>query len=185
MVRRHNLTVDHLHAATLRVTRFQFVYVLLFVVQTIVFHASKVITPELLLKRWYAAAGLAVVTTAVWLLARTKHTAGSIYHWAIGSLIVADIAFAAFNVYTQRGYASKSVFLFVIPIVLASVLISRSALFATALLAIIAYSTTVIAYFVRNFNEGYMSEMYAEIGFYSGLFIVIAGLLWATMHKHK
>lgn len=177
--------VDHLHSASLRVARFHLLYVLLYVVQTIVFHASKVITPELLLQRWVAVACLAVVTIAVWLLARSRQASSLVYRWAISAVIIADIAFAAFNVYTQRGYASKSVFLFVIPIIVAAVLINRSALFATAMLAIATYTTTVIMYFVTNFNEGYMSEMYAEIGFYSGLFLLVAGLLWATMHKHE
>lgn len=176
--------INHLHAATLRVAKFHFVYVLLFVAQTIVFHASKVITPELLLKRWVAVSSLAVVAIIAWLLARTKQTIPSVYRAAIGLLIVADIAFAAFNVYTQRGYASKSVFLFLIPITVAAVLLNRSVLFAVAALCSAVYSTTVIMYFVNNFNEGYMSEMYAEIGLYSGLFIAVAALLWATIHKH-
>lgn len=176
---------DHLHAATRRIARFHFLYVLLYVVQTIVFHASKVITPELLLKRWFAVAVLSVVTIACWFLARTRNISAGIYRSMIGVVILADIAFAAFNVYTQRGYASKSVFLFVIPIVVAVVLVNRSALFATAMLATVAYTTTAVMYFVNNFNEGYMSEMYAEIGFYAGLFFVVAGLLWSTMHKHR
>lgn len=176
--------LDHFHSATLRVAKFHFVYVLLFVAQTIVFHASKVITPELLLKRWFAVSALAVVTIFVWLLSRTQPTTVAAYRVAISVLIAADIAFAAFNVYTQRGYASKSVFLFLIPIVVAVVLLNRSALFATAAFSIAAYSTVTIMYFVNNFNEGYMSEMYAELGFYSGLFLIVAGLLWATVHKH-
>lgn len=177
--------LDHLHAATLRVAKFHFVYVLLFVAQTIVFHATKVITPELLLQRWIAVSGLAIVTILVWLLSRARSTTTGAYRIAISALIVADIAFAAFNVYTQRGYASKSVFLFLVPIVVAVVLLNRSALIATAALSIAVYTTTVIMYFVNNFNEGYMSEMYAEIGFYSGLFLVVAGLLWATVHRHN
>jgi hypothetical protein len=176
--------LDHLHTATLRVSKFHFVYVLLFVAQTIVFHASKVITPELLLQRWVAVSGLAVVTIFVWLLGRTRPATTGVYRVAISLLIAADIAFAAFNVYTQRGYASKSVFLFLIPIIVAVVLLNRSALFATAALSIAAYTMVTIMYFVNNFNEGYMAEMYAEIGFYSGLFLIVAGLLWATVHKH-
>lgn len=166
------------------VSRFHFVYVLLFVAQTVVFHATKLITPELLLQRWLAVSGLAVVTIFVWLLARTQTATAVAYRIAISLLIAADIAFAAFNVYTQRGYASKSVFLFLIPIVVAVMLLNRSALFATAALSIAAYTTVTIMYFVNNFNEGYMAEMYAEIGFYSGLFLLAAGLLWVTVHKH-
>lgn len=181
----HTAILDHLHAASLRVARFHIVYVLLFIAQTIVFHASKVITPELLLQRWVAVSSLAAVTIAVWLIARSKPTTTVIYKSAIGLLIIADIAFAAFNVYTQRGYASKSVLLFLIPIIVAAVLLNRSVLYAVAGLCAAVYSTTVVMYFVNNFNEGYMSEMYAEIGLYSGLFITVAALLWATIHKHS
>lgn len=177
--------LDHFHSASLRVSKFHFAYVLLFVAQTIVFHASKVTTPDLALKRWVAVSLLAVITTFVWLLCRTRPATTGVYRTAISALIAADIAFAAFNVYTQRGYASKAVFLFLIPIIVSAVLLNRSALFATAVISIAVYSTTVVMYFVNNFNEGYMSEMYAELGFYSGLFLVIAGLLWATIHKHS
>jgi hypothetical protein len=177
--------LDHLRTASLRITRLHLVYVGLYVAQTIVFHASKVITPELLLKRWWAASGLAVVTIAAWFIAKHRATWGDLYRFAIWLVILADLAFAAFNVYTQRGYASKSVLLFVIPIVVAAALANKTALFTTAALAIVTYTTTAISYFVLNFNEGYLAELYAEIGLYSGLFLVTAALLWAVVPKHK
>ncbi len=180
-----DITLDHLRTSTIRVSKFHFAYVLLFFAQTVVYHASKVITPELLLKRWVAGAGLLAITVLVWLVARHRSATASGYQLAIGALILADIAFAAFNVYTQRGYASKSVLLFLVPIVVATALVNRSALVATAILAAAAYSTTAISYFVLNFNEGYMAELYGEVGFYSALLLISAGLLWTTMHKHK
>lgn len=176
---------DHLHAAAVRVAKFHLAVAALYIAQTVIFHASKVITPDVVLWRWYAVAGLIVVATLAWLLARNRHAAANVYRWTIATVIVADLAFAAFNVYIQRGYASKSVLLFLIPIIIASALASRAALFATALLSIAVYTTTVVSYFVLNFNEGYMSEMYAEIGLYSGIFLLTAWLLWATNHNHS
>lgn len=177
--------LDHLHTATLRVSKFHFVYVLLFITQTVVFHTSKVITPELLLKRWVAVSSLAVTTIFVWLLARTRPATAGAYRAAISFLIAADIAFAAFNVYTQRGYASKAVLLFVIPIFISAILASRSALIATALLSVAAYTTAAVAYFVLNFNEGYAAELYGEIGFYSAVFLILAGLLWTISRPRR
>lgn len=177
--------VSDLKSGAVRVARFHFAYVLLFVVQTIVFHASKVITPDIVMRRWIAAAGLLVAATIVWYFAKNKVTSTAGFKATIYALILADIAFAAFNVYTQRGYASKAVALFVIPIFVSAILASRSALFATALLSVAAYSTTAIMYFVLNFNEGYMSELYGEIGFYSTLFLLLAGLLWTLVRKRK
>jgi hypothetical protein len=137
------------------------------------------------MKRWIATAGLLVVATLVWYFSKTKLTSIGTYRALIYTLILADIAFAAFNVYTQRGYASKSVALFIIPIFLAAVLVSRSALFAAALLSVAAYTTTAIMYFTLNFNEGYSAELYGEIGFYSALFLLLAGLLWTIIRKQK
>jgi hypothetical protein len=180
-----NNPVSSLKSRAVRVAHFHFALVLLFSIQTIVYHASQVITPELLMKRWFATAGLLVVATILWYFAKNKVTGIGGFQAIIYALIIADIAFAAFNVYTQRGYASKSVVLFVIPIFVAAVLARRSALFATALLSIAAYTTTAITYFVKNFNEGYMAELYGEIGFYSALYLLLAALLWTLVRKQK
>jgi hypothetical protein len=61
----------------------------------------------------------------------------------------------------------------------------RSALFATALLAIATYTTTAISYFVLNFNEGYMAELYGEVIFYSAIFVIVAAFLWSISHKQN
>lgn len=176
---------NHLHVSTLRASKFNIALGGLFALQTVVFHAAKVITPELLLKRWVAAASLLGISALVYIAAKSRKTTNFGYYSALSILIAADIAFAVFNTYTQRGYASKSVLLFIIPIVIAASFMNRAVLFATALLTIAAYSTTAIAYFVWNFNEGYMSELYAEVGFYSGIFALLAGLLWSlTRHRH-
>ena len=176
---------DHPRTATLRITKLHFILVGIYVLQTVVYHASKLITPEVLLWRWYAAAGLLAVSVLVWLYAKNWQHSASAYKWAIGVIIAADLAFAAFNVYIQRGYASKSVLLFLVPIIVSAALMSRAALLTTALLAAIIYSTVAVSYFVLNFNEGYMTELYGEIGFYSALFLLTAGLLWNTVHKHN
>lgn len=185
MAKKRDAMTEHLHAATLRIAKFHFVLVALYIIQTVVFHASKVITPQLLMQRWIAATGLTVATILVWLIGRTKHLSNEVYRAALIGIILADTVFAAFNVYTQRGYASKSVLLFLIPIIVAAAFLNRTALFGTALLAAAVYTSTVISYFVLNFNEGYMAEMYAEIALYSGIFIATAYLLWAVIHRHN
>lgn len=185
MAQKKQDALDHLKASTLKVARFHFVLVLLFAVQTVIYHASKLITPELLLKRWVAAAGLLVVTILVWLIAKHRSASAASYKAAIAFIIMADIAFAAFNVYTQRGYASKAALLFIIPVIVASVFARRSLIFATALLSVAVYTTTAISYFVLNFNEGYMTELYGEVGFYSAIFLLVAALLWFTSHKQS
>ena len=179
------LDSPHLKIGTLHVARLHFIIVLIFAAQTIIYHASKLITPELLLRRWVAAALLLTATVIVWLVAKHRFAKAHMYGAALWLIIAADLAFAAFNIYTQRGYASKAVLLFIIPIVVSAFFARRSAIFATTFLAIATYTTTAISYFVLNFNEGYMAELYGEVIFYSALFLVIATFLWLTSHKQN
>lgn len=150
---------------------------LIYVAQIIVFDASKLITPEAVLKRWIAVSLLAATAVIVYYLSRIKpvNTNIALGVWA---LVLADIAFATFNVYTQRGMASRAVLLFMIPIIVVGVLKSKTALFTTAILSMTAYTLSAVAYFVNYFNEGYKVELYGEILFYSVVFLFAASLVW-------
>ena len=168
-----------------RLAKLHFVFVAMLAAQIILYDASKLITPEIVLKRWLYTTGLLIVTIAVWYLARSKFTnSTTAYKLLAFALIIADIVIAAFNVYTQRGMASRAVLLFAIPIIVSAVLMSRAALFATAALCIAVYTATAQAYFVLNFNEGYKVELYGEVGFYSASFLLLAGLL-STVTRAK
>ncbi len=168
-----------------RVARWHFAYVLALAGQIIIYDAWKLITPEVVLQRWLVAAGLLAVTAVVWFLAKSKAMAANAYRNLVFVLIAADILVASFLVYSQRGMASRAVILYVIPIITAAVLRSRSAIVATAALCVAAYTSTALGYFVLNFNEGYKIELYGEVGFYSiGLFIV-AFLLWAAIRPAR
>lgn len=168
-----------------RVAKIQLILVILYMAQIIAYDSSKLITPDVLLWRWYAIAGVAIVSVAVLYLARSKVTHPEHYKMLVWALILADIAFAAFNVYTQRGMASRSVALFLIPVIISTILLSRVALFSTAILCVVVYTTTAVAYFVNFFNEGYKIELYGEIFFYSSLFLIAAGMLWAALKAKR
>lgn len=172
-----------LHSNVVKVARLNFLYVLLLAAQTVIYDAWKLIAPEAVLNRWIATAGLLSVTVIVWYLAKNKITSTNAYKLLIFALIFADIAIASFNVYSQRGMASRAVLLYVVPILISATLLSRSALFATATLCVAAYTSTAISYFVLNFNEGYKIELYGEVGFYSVLFFILAGILWTAVRK--
>lgn len=161
-----------------RVAKVHFLLAIAYVVQIIAYDASKLITPDVVLKRWYWIAGLTAVAAIVWYLARSQPGTTATYKFLAWALIIADIAFATFNVYTQRGMASRAVLLFLIPILLSAILMSRVSLFTTAILCVTAYTTASVAYFVNYFNEGYKIELYGEILFYSAVFLMAASLLW-------
>ncbi len=175
---------EWLRQSAIRVSRVHFAVVLIYLVTIILYDAFGLITDQALLERWLVASGMAVVTALLWYMARSfQRSRSSFYAGLLYSFIVLDIAFASFGVFTQRGMASRAVFLYVIPIVIAALLLRRAAIFATAIIAAAAYSLTAIWYYVVNPSEGYRIELYGEVGFYSALFFIVAALLWDVVRS--
>lgn len=179
MKKKNNQTSSHFRTSLLRITRVHFIFAGLLAFQIVIYDAWKLLAPESVLQRWITVGALAAVTTMIWFLLRTRRFMSDkqVQLLAFG-LIITDIALASFNVYTQRGMASRAVMMYVMPLLVASILLSWSAIYATALLSVIAYVITAISYFVLNFNEGYKIELYGEVGFYSCLIFIVAAMLW-------
>lgn len=162
-----------------------FLFVLAFVLQIMVYDAWKLITPEVVLQRWLMAATLLAGTAIIWALARAEKRDSKYLKRLVVALLALDIAFAGILVYMTRGMASKAVILFVFPIIVAGVLESRRALYATSFVSLAAYTTAAVSYFVLNFNEGYKIELYGEISFYAVILVFIAGLAWSVIKPDK
>lgn len=173
---------DWLQNGVLRISRVHFFLVAALVGQIILYDAWKVLTPDVVMWRWVSALVLLVGTTVVWQLAHSPDKSPGFYKRLVFGLVALDIAIATFGVYTQRGMASRAVFLYAIPIIVSAILLSRVALFTTATMCIAAYATAAMVYFTVYFNEGYKAELYAEVGFYSAGFLLLAGLLSAVIH---
>jgi hypothetical protein len=170
-------TNDWLQSAAVRLTRVHFVYFLAYIVATIVFDTWNLYTHEAVRDLWTAAGIMLIINTILWFLARQNYTNKTVYILNTLALIVADIAFASYNVYWQRGLASKSVMLFAVPIVTAAVLRSRSVLLATTILCAAAYSTITVNYFFGNYGQAYRVELWGTVGLYSAIMFVLALLL--------
>lgn len=178
MAKKHAPTFsDWLQTGVIRLCRVHFYLLGIYALYIIASDATHLITPVLVYKRWLATALLLSLVGAVWYAARNAQKAANYYRFLIYALIAADIAFAGFNVYTQRGMASRAVVLFAIPIIVSSLLLSRVAVFLTAILSTAVYVLSAVKYFVDFFNEGYKAELYIEVGFYVGIFFVLAALL--------
>lgn len=175
---------DWLQTGIIRLCRVHFYLLGLYLVYIIASDATKLITPELVYQRWLASALLATVIGLVWYAARARNKTANYYRLLIYSIILADIAIAAFSIYAQRGMASRAVLLFAIPILVSALLLSRVATFLTAILCTAAYTLAAVKYFVDFFNEGYKAELYIEIGFYVGCLFVLAGLV-STLIRFK
>lgn len=175
---------DWLQTGVIRICRTHFYLLGIYAVYIIASDATQLITPTLVYQRCLAAGLLLSLVGGIWYAARDKGRAANFYRFLLYVLIVADIAFAGFNVYTQRGMASRAVLLFLIPIVVSALLLSRVATFFTAILSTAVYVLMAVKYFVDFFNEGYKAELYIEVAFYTAMFFVVAGLL-TTLIRFK
>ncbi len=178
-------TRPDLRLNVLRMSRLHFFYAALFVVQIITFDAWKLIEPAVVLRRWIMAALLLIVTTGVWYLAKGKAGDNALYKRLVFALILIDVAVASFAVYTERGMASRAVMLYTVPLIVSIVLKSRSAILSTAMLCVAAYTSTALAYFVLNFNEGYKIELYGIVGFYSFFMVLLVAMLWSVTRPRR
>lgn len=164
-----------------RVTNLHYVFMLAVAGQIVLFDSGKFIPPAVVLYRSIALGALAVAVTFVWYMCRNRSGQESTLNKLLALLIVADISFASFMVYSQRGMASKAAMLYFIPIIVSAIAVRKSAILATTALCTITYITTCIAYFVLNFNEGYKLELYGETAFYSICFVIAGMLLWVAV----
>lgn len=167
----------------LRITRVHYLYILAYMFSIIIFDSWNLIEHEAVLQRWTAAGALLIVNTIIWYLCRAKLQNENVYKILLIVLLVSDILFAAVNVYWQRGMASKSVMLFVVPIISAALIKSRSLLLATTTIAAAAYSIASVRYFYENYGQGFRIELYGEVFFYTALLFVIAGFMMIGFRK--
>lgn len=175
--------LQNFRASVIRLAVIHFFYILAFAVSVIVYDASQLISPDAVLYRWKLAAAMTALTTAVWYAARTSKDKPNIHKLLVGVLVLADILFASLLIYNDRGMASLAVALYAVPITTATVLLSRSAVLATASLCTAAYALVSVKYFVDFFNEGYKVQLYSSIGFYGATFFVLALILITVVRK--
>lgn len=170
-------TRNWLQATAVRVCRVHFLYVAAYMASLIVFDSWNLLTHPDLANRWTVAVLLLVANTVIWYVSRLKFSSDSVYLGLILALVLADIIFAGFNVYWERGLASKAVALFAIPIITSATLRSRSSLLASTTLSIAAYVVATMRYFNLHYGESFRIELYGYVGFYCAVFFLLAGLL--------
>ncbi len=183
MAKKQTATSNSIRATLLRICRVHFVYIAVYLLAIIIFDSWNLLSQEAVIQRWTLAGALLVVNTIIWYLCKLKLNNQNIYKILLVCLIVADILFAAINVYWQRGMASKSVMLFTVPLISAALVRSRSLLLATASLSVAAYSIASVRYFFDNYGQGLRVELYGEVAFFSAMFFVLAWLLMISFRS--
>ncbi len=148
-------------------------------------HATNLVTKELVMLRWTATGMLLLAVALSWYFARHNSTNPNYYRIFYYLLIMVNVIYGTFNIYTQRGMASKAVIMFTVPIILSAFLLSRVAIFTTAIISSVGYVLATTKYFYDYFNEGYTAELYIESAMYVGLFFVIATMLSMLTKFHR
>lgn len=158
---------------------------LAYALQIIVFDSWNLIPHEAVSQRWTAIGALAVLNTVLWFFAKINYDRPIYYIGLIMSIVIADIVLAGFTVFWERGMASASVILFVLAILSASVIRSRTLILATAALSAVGYSTAIVRYFNLNYGEGFRVQLWGQVSFYSALFFIFALVIMAAMSLSK
>lgn len=166
-----------LQASSVRIARVEFLFILLYAAVTIASDAWHLIPAGLVLQRWMMLAAALAVNTIIWYAARSKVKSELYYRSLLYAQIIMNILIGAVIVYGQRGIASRAVALFLIPIVMSTVFLTRSALYATAALCASAYIFVTIRYQFLHPGEAYKVELYAEIALYCAVFFILAAIL--------
>ena len=109
-----------LQTTAVRISRVHFIYVAAFLAQTIIFDTWNLYTHKAVSQLWTAAGILLAFNVMVWFVARMKNPSYIYYVSVLLALIAADIIFASYIVWWQRGLYSKAVMLYLVPIVFAA-----------------------------------------------------------------
>jgi hypothetical protein len=169
--------VGWLQTTAVRVTRIHFVFVAFYLLSVVIFDTWNLYTHEATSQLWTAGGILLGVTALLWFISRLNSKNYWFYIAIVLVMIVADIIFASYLVWWQRGLYSKAIMLYTVPIVSAATLRSRSLLLATTTLCAAAYSTVSVRYFFAYYGLGYRVELWGTIGFFSAMLFVLALLL--------
>jgi hypothetical protein len=164
-----------------RVAQIHFFFLFVYVINMMASRAWNLIPVTGLLQRLILATSIFVASVLAWYGARIVGRPTLYYRKLVYLLVGVDIAVATVSVYVGRGMASRSVILYVIPIVAVAILASRVALIATAAISSAMYALTAAYYFMMNPGEGYTAELYTEVGLYCAILFVLVALLWVVM----
>ena len=166
-----------MRTALRRASRVHVYYLAAYALSLIVFDSWNLITHEGIVRKWTLAAVILTIVIGCWFVSKQKFAFTTGYTIAMLVLIISGVIFAAYNVSWERGMASKSLILFIVPIVTAALTRRRTVLLATTGFSAVAYSVVVVRYFHIHYGEGFRVQVYGELLFYGIVFFVCAWLL--------
>lgn len=157
-----------------QVTRTLYFFIGIFALSIILFDAGNLLTKESVVDRWMIATILFVANTIAWFLASQVPRFETLTTYSISVIL---LIFAGYMTYWERGMASSSTLLYVLPMLVVATLKNRHAIIATAALSGATYSLAAVKYFNDFFNEGYRVQLWGNIVLYAGSLLAFSWLL--------
>ncbi len=167
-----------------KLAKINFMFVSVFAIYTIIFDAGNILTREDVYHRWIFAVLLTAVFSLFWVATKKAKTTTVLF----GSLVlcvVAELTLAGFMTYWERGMASMSTVLFILPIASMALTASRTYTIGTALFATAIYIGACTKYFYDFFNEGYRVQLYGQIFFFSAVFLITGWTIATLAHAYS
>lgn len=167
-----------------KLARYNFYFLAALSLFTIIFDGGNVLARQAIYYRWMITAALFVVFVLFWITVKKSPSKNVIF----GSLVLcvlAELALAGFMTYWERGMASTSTILYMMPIASIAYAKSRTYTVGVSLMASATYIGASTKYFYDFFNEGYRVQLYGEIFFYSAVFLIGGWIVANLAHAAK
>lgn len=156
-----------------RLSRTLYFLIAVIAISMIIFDSGNLITREAINQRWLLLTVLLGANTSAWFLGGVKEFKKPATY--VLSLVL--VVFAGFITYWERGMASTSTILYVLPLLVVATLRNRHALLGMAALAAGTYAFAAVRYFNDFFNEGYRIQLWGNLAQYIGLIFVVTWLI--------
>lgn len=161
-----------------RVTRTIYFVLGFYALSIVIFDSGNLLTRDAVVDRWLIFTFVLVTNTFAWYIAAQKDSFFVKPPVAIVLLGTSLLLFAGLSTYWERGMASTSTILYVLPLLVVATLKNRHLLMTTAVLAVGTYAFAAVKYFNEFFNEGYRVQLWGHILLYGG---IIFGATWLIM----
>lgn len=155
-------------------------------ISVVIFDSGNLITREAVIDRWVLTSVVFVAAAITWFMASLGGSEKRALHVSVIYVVALILLVAAgFMTYWERGMASSSTILYVLPLLTIAILRNRHALLAMTALSSGTYALAAVLYFNTYFNEGFRVQLWGNIVLYAGIILVCGWLLLLLLRISK
>lgn len=163
-----------------QITRSIFFLCAIYTATIVLFDSGNLLTKSAVIQRWALITAVLIINALAWLVSSQVRFAATTKHIVLSVILSASLLIlAGMSTYWERGMASTSTILYILPLLVIATLKNRHALIVTCILCISAYSFASVKYFNDFFNEGYRIQLWGHIVLYAGVLFTATWLIMA------